>query len=282
MGQDKKQLAKLLDYVKDLYSNPDNKEFAAGIQSIVLNDKQFYERLFSNNLKLNPESLEKIETYLSLDYHIDFKNSPDYSLIANEAVRVQLNKDYREMLRYEYGTRSHKIDFSEFCRYAVLQIEMLVNYYFETKYPNIDAIIDEIKQTSDKYNPPKPPKSVSEIYITTKLYHLKAVFNWSSNKLNHFFYPIYVRNMQSHRSLIVDYDIISETEEKLKAAGAWLYESDSPDYRKTESGKQKAVEAVGQDTINDYKFQIWLDKQPFGEVLLTIKDLAKTISDNIK
>ena len=88
--------------------------------------------------------------------------------------------------------------------------------------------------------------------------------------------------MQSHRSLIVDHDMISETEEKLKAAGAWLYESESPDYRKTESGKQKAVEAVGQDIINDYKFQIWLDKQPFGEVLLTIKDLAKTISDNIK
>ena len=282
MGQDKKQLAKLLDYVKDLYSNPDNKEFAAGIQDIVLNDKQFYERLLSSNLKLNPESLGKIEQYLSLDYRIDSKLLPDYSFIDNENARETLISDYREMLRYEYGTRSHKIDFSEFCRYAVLQIEMLVNYYFETKYPNIDAIIDEIKQTSDKYNPTKAPKSVSEISITTKLYHLKAVLNWNSNKLNLFFYPIYVRNMQSHRSLIVDHDMISETEEKLKAAGAWLYESESPDYRKTESGKQKAVEAVGQDIINDYKFQIWLDKQPFGEVLLTIKDLAKTISDNIK
>lgn len=40
MGQDKKQLTKLLKFVKDLYEDPDNKEFAAGIQATVLNDLQ--------------------------------------------------------------------------------------------------------------------------------------------------------------------------------------------------------------------------------------------------
>ena len=38
MGQDKKQLTKLLNFVKEIYDHPDNKEFAAGIQSIVFND----------------------------------------------------------------------------------------------------------------------------------------------------------------------------------------------------------------------------------------------------
>ena len=39
MGKDKnKQLRQLLAFVKDLYDNPDNKEFAAGIQELVLED----------------------------------------------------------------------------------------------------------------------------------------------------------------------------------------------------------------------------------------------------
>ncbi len=41
MGQDKKQLTKLLAFVKELYDNPDNKEFAAGIESMVLNDLKY-------------------------------------------------------------------------------------------------------------------------------------------------------------------------------------------------------------------------------------------------
>ena len=38
MGQDKKPLTKLLAFVKELYDHPDNKDFAAGIQAIVIND----------------------------------------------------------------------------------------------------------------------------------------------------------------------------------------------------------------------------------------------------
>ena len=37
MGQDKKQLTKLLAFVKELYDHPDNKEFADGLNAIVLN-----------------------------------------------------------------------------------------------------------------------------------------------------------------------------------------------------------------------------------------------------
>ena len=37
MGQDKKQLTKLLAFVKELYDHPDNKKFAAGLNAIVLN-----------------------------------------------------------------------------------------------------------------------------------------------------------------------------------------------------------------------------------------------------
>ncbi len=269
--------------IKELYSNPENNEFISGIQNIVLSDKMFYERLFSNRLSLNPESLNKIEQYLSLDYRIDSKVLPDYSFITNEVVRDQLIADYREMLRYRYGTRNHKIDFSEFCRYAVLQIEMLVNYYFETKYSSTELVVKEIQSASNKYTPKEQPKYVSEIPLLIKLTHLQLVFNWK-NKITKYTYPIFVRNRQSHRSLIIDHDKIAEIEGKLKAAGAWYSSkwSEGPDFTISSlTGKAKAVDAVGQDALNEYNFQIWLDKQPFNEVMSSIKLLAENISSSL-
>ena len=74
MGQDKKQLTKLLAFVKGLYEDPDNKEFAAGIQSIVLNDlragdrreswtkqiNEIYELCLKKNLREQAEDLQEI------------------------------------------------------------------------------------------------------------------------------------------------------------------------------------------------------------------------------
>lgn len=67
MGQDKKQLTKLLAFVKELYDHPDNKEFAAGIQAIVIDDlkqkdddnriTEIYEYCIRQILKEQAESL---------------------------------------------------------------------------------------------------------------------------------------------------------------------------------------------------------------------------------
>jgi len=67
MGQDKKQLTKLLAFVKELYDHPDNKEFAAGIQAIVIDDlkqknddnkiAEIYEYCIRQILKEQAESL---------------------------------------------------------------------------------------------------------------------------------------------------------------------------------------------------------------------------------
>lgn len=67
MGQDKKQLTKLLAFVKELYDHPDNKEFAAGIQAIVIDDlkdkndenkiAEIYEYCIQQILKEQAESL---------------------------------------------------------------------------------------------------------------------------------------------------------------------------------------------------------------------------------
>lgn len=67
MGQDKKQLTKLLAFVKELYNHPDNTEFAAGIQAIVIdglkekNDSnkinEIYEYCIERVLREQAESL---------------------------------------------------------------------------------------------------------------------------------------------------------------------------------------------------------------------------------
>ncbi len=56
--------------------------------------------------------IKNIERYLGLDYYLDDKEPIiDYSFVTLPDVRAQLISDNREMLRFRYGTRYHKIDF---------------------------------------------------------------------------------------------------------------------------------------------------------------------------
>ena len=281
MGQDKKQLRKLLLFVKDLYDHPDNTEFTEGIRQMVLADEEFQKRLKESPLfqTADPDSLQRMEKYLSLDYKIDERVFPDYSVIGDETVRERLNSDFREMLRYEYGTRSHRIDFPEFCRYAVLQVEMLVNYYLDKKFSgDIDRIVADIRTSFPEFSTYEGLAQVSEIALKTKLYHIKNVFGWDRNTLNVYLYAADVRNKQSHRSLMVGKDLIKETEEKLKAAGAWNERMEKPDFKKNEEGVSKAVAAIGQDALNEYNFQVWFDSQPFDAVTTAIKQLCDAVA----
>lgn len=134
---------------------------AAVIEKIVLLCKQNSEvkaelcrrlSIETNNKLSNTDNqrLKNIEQYLALDFAIDSKApSIDFSFVTDENVRLQLIADNREMYRYRYGTRSHKIDFSEFCKYAHFQLEALVNYRF------IKAFGDDMAAIKDniiKYN----------------------------------------------------------------------------------------------------------------------------------
>lgn len=275
MGKDKRQqLTQLLAFIKELYDHPDNKEFAAGIRDLVLNDESFTKGIGASAMRGDPEAIRKIEAYLSLDFRIDAKNLEDYSFIKDESVRERLQADYREMLRYQFGTRNHKIDFPEFCRFAVLQIEMLTNYYFNMRYgSDIGEITRVFMSSFPSFKPYAGMTNVSEIQLKTKLYQIRNEFSWERKDLNTFIYAIDVRNNQSHRSLLINKDLIRETEEKLKQAGA-MTSYGRPDYR-------LAVNVVGNDTLNKYNFQIWLERQPFDEVISAIKKLSEAIANNL-
>jgi len=278
MGQDKKQLRKLLAFVKEIYDHPDNKEFAEGIREMVLSDKDFQERLKEVAPGADPESLKRIEKYLSLDYEIDEKIFPDYSVIKDDDVRARLLADFREMLRYRFGTRNHKIDFAEFCRYATLQIELLVNYYFEKRYSSditkiIQAVIDGNSYEKDGekqsyYKPNHPPKDVADIGLKFKIQTLQNEFSWQYKDISSYLNIIEVRNRQSHRSLRKDEDLIQQIGKKLN----------SPEFKvdgKIDNEKAKAV--LGYKTVAEYWFQVWLDKQDFDNACGEIKKMCSTI-----
>ena len=117
MGKDKKkQLTQLLSFVKELYDHPDNKEFAAGIQTLVLDDlkhdpdkeawtqqiAEIYEFCLRKNLREQAEDLYK-------DFPI--------AVIAQDLVNLYVNM--------ETARRVNDFDEFGFCLYQ--QIELVVN-----------------------------------------------------------------------------------------------------------------------------------------------------------
>lgn len=95
MGQDKRLLKELLIFVKQLYDSPDNKEFAAGIQALVLADTkevrdarfdEIYEYCIEKNSRKQADAvyrkfpIKEIATELSDDYFLmeSFKRRGDF------------------------------------------------------------------------------------------------------------------------------------------------------------------------------------------------------------
>ncbi len=259
MGQDKQQLTKLLYFVKAVYDNPENKDFAKGLRKIVEGD-----------IVKDEPHLQNIEKYLSLDFNIDEVGNADYSFIEEDYVKEKLNADFREMLRYRFGTRGHKVDFAEFCRFSILQVEMLVNYYYDKRY---NADISQIEQalladnTTTKFH--EKTTHVSDIALKTKVYALRKEFGWDTADINVYLYSIEVRNRQSHRSLIVYTDKIKEMEDSFRLKGV-MSESGFIDYKKTKG-------VIPQSDLNEYNFEKWYDDMPFEKIITGISRLANTI-----
>ena len=114
------------------------------------------------DLKQHFVSLNKrvshIEECLGIDFKLDGSEQEpiadppvEYNFIKDDVIRDKITAYYREMLRYLYGTRNHKICFGEFCRLATIQIEFMLNYFFADKV-KIQLITDYFyKETRKKW-----------------------------------------------------------------------------------------------------------------------------------
>lgn len=277
MAQDKKQLEALLEFITKIAKEPGNEWFVEKLKT------KFGSSVSEEILNKNKLLLDQIEKYLGLDFKLDSIDSIiDYSYISDAYVKDQLVSDNREMLRYRYGTRSHRIDFEEFCRYIILQAEMLMNYYYKNGFDNIEDAKDDILNNSgdidiDNY------KTIEKINFGIKL----SAF-CSKNKL---FVELDIldvvrdiRNSQSHRNDSRRKDNIKTYKQKLiswklplKQDGTlnWFEAKNNPGimdlYNKTKYSHE----------YRNYHQNIIIETKPFDNIILCLRNLSNSVRETV-
>jgi hypothetical protein len=240
---------------------------------------------FVNSVTSSDKRIEHIEKYLGLDYYVDNQKSIiDYSFVQEPEVRAQLISDNREMMRFRYGTRYHAISFDEFCRYAHLQAEMLLNYFYDLKNDNINSVIAHIK----KYNPTANldnVKSLGSISYNSKLWAFKTEINLDYKIYTILDYLRRVRNDSSHRSPEIEERSIHDYRKQLVNMGMPLKQDGEVDYFKLEDGSPKKMlysnMVNNKDWYKDYLYLIWLHNESYESIVNAIEELKQTVIDNI-
>lgn len=247
-------------------------------------------------IKSENKDISNIEKYLGLDYYVDSKDSIiNYSFIKEKEIRDQLESDNREMMRYRYGTRSHKIDFPEFCRYAHMQTEMLLNFYYET-VNNKD--LGKVKTHILRYNETaklESYKNIQSISFNCKWWAFQKEFALISigDDISHI---SKVRNEQSHRSPndIFDQLLINKYQNKLEELRTKgkipLQENgliDWPTISKEKNNEIKDTYKKDSHKIEklpeyiEYKYSIWYKSEPFDSIINSIKILTSKVQKSI-
>lgn len=252
--------------------------------------RQEMEKLFGKAVSTSihnnfDERIAHIEKYLGLDYYTDSIQSViDYSFISEPEIRAQLISDNREMLRFRYGTRFHEILFEEFCRYAQLQAEMLINYFYYHKEPTVADAIKHIQ----KYNPTATIisgiSSLASIGFNTKLWAFCDEFQLKKVK-EIFDYVRDVRNYQSHRSPSENEFSFYDYQKKLLDLNLKLKSDGSFDFFKTKENivAYNIYVSKVQNTkdFKLYQFYVWYNKKPFDDIVYRLKELANIVKINL-
>lgn len=272
MAQNKEQLNKLLKFIRRLVDEPGNEEFVIGLRKML--DVPVPSSI--GNLKLTD-----IEKYLGLDYRLDSIDSlVDYSFVRNEYIRNQLIADFREMLRYRYGVRSHKIDFSEFCRYSMLQVEQLLNYFYQNNFATIDEIKNYIKENVS-WAVVDNVESVKSVPLAIKL---TAFLNNKSRKQRDTLdFAREVRNAQSHRSDNKYTNNIAEFKAMLTNLGFPLTKEGEVYWNGIKDNEQlvSRYKEIDKSEYWNYRFQLWYNREPFDELIEAIQETAKQVKGSL-
>lgn len=124
-------MTKLLDFVKEIYDHPDNKEFAAGIQSMVLKD-------------IRDEEKEEWTAQISEIYEYCLrKNLRDQAEDLYKSFPVKGIDDQLVNYFIEMEDARRKNDFDSFGLFLYLQIELVVDTLI--KDSELPAIYDGIR-----------------------------------------------------------------------------------------------------------------------------------------
>lgn len=227
------------------------------------------------------QRIEHIEKYLGLDFYMDTRNSNvDYSFVHIPDVKAILISDNREMMRFRCGTRYHKTDFREFCKYAHFQIEMLLNYYYDViNKSDIAAIKAHIKRYNPNGKGIEKANSLEMISYRVKL----LAFN-SEHKLNWALWNHIrkVRNELSHRSVTDDKLSIAKYQEQLKEQGITLTQKGYILFDQGNEEKNKEAKKIRySEKYKQYEYLLWYHEMPFDTILMELKKTSVIICNAI-
>lgn len=265
------QLEKLLKFLNDeVIHEPANAWFVDKLCKL-LPQKEI--SLSSN------QDIRNIEKYLALDFAIDKEYSPcDYSFL-DDYLQIKAEADFREMKRFQLGLRGHKKDFAEFCRYVVLQAELMLNFFYNDFYHDnggIDVAVDIIIQYNTSplgrkyYEPKQKPEKIEDVPFNYKLWAFGKQYdiNKTTSIIDH---ARLLRNAISHRSIKVDDADIVMLAHKLKQSGIKIKDDGSLPFLDSMLLYREDVKA--------YKFEYFLYKQDFDEVEQALKTIVDKIYD---
>lgn len=273
MAQDrqKEDLKKLLAFLGNIIREPENSWFVDELYSILPSKMD------------ETKSLVKIEKYLGLDYNID-KIVPliDFSFVKDDYTRECFNADYREMLRCRFGSRGHKIDFPEYCRFTLIIAERALNIFY-SKGSDIESIKTRLKA----FNPSAKIDNVSslkEIPLSVMLwsfcneFKLKAIKQTLDSVRE-------VRNMKSHGHISTEDDEtwFQNIYQQFKKCGFPLRYDGTIDWFILKNEKPDLWEYYQREIQNTtahkrYIHIAWQREQPFDEINLRLKELVSFIS----
>lgn len=273
MAQNKEQLNKLLQFISRLIDEPGNEDFVNGLRKLL--DVPIHN-------SGDDKKIADIEKYLGLDYQLDSATPfVDYSFVNVVFVKEQLISDYREMMRYRYGVRSHKIDFSEYCRYAMLQVELLLNFFYSNNFENNNQIKDYInsRATWAKLEKVESVKSLSLAVKMSAFYGEKG-----DRKIRDTLeFSREVRNEQSHRDSNDGVDFTREFRKKLIDMGLPLTKEGEVYWNGIKDNelllsKYKTLQV---SELWTYRYKLWRLREPFDDIHNTLKETAGRVRELI-
>lgn len=264
MKLNKKELDRIVAFVKAVKELPGNEEFIANLREVL-------EMNYSvAQMPLKSEKIDAIEKYLGLDYSLD-DSIPiiDYSFVIDNRIRAQLESDCREMMRYRHGTRGHKIDFMEFCRYVQLQAEMLLNYYYDIRFENQEELLQHLNGLSknDKIE-------LKTITYASMLFGFKSEHSWYNETLD---LVRAVRNTQSHRAIgAVSYETL------LSKCRSFIDQfSDNNKAKLSKKGLGWLQLTIDESLDDDFSRKMGMDKNAFNRQMKNLYFIESTPYNDI-
>lgn len=257
MSYKKENLIKLLELIKEISNQPENDWFKSNLIKLFIKSNELQNHYSQGALEAK---INLIHKYLL----IDVKDLIDYSFF-DEPAREQLFRDNLEMMRYEKGTPNHKIDFGEFCRYAHLQAEELINYFLnKISDSKIERVESFIEQYSINYKPIRKATEIHHINYTAKLWAFKKAINLGKSFDTLLFINDF-RNELSHRN-----SFTSQKDEKdIERFEKEGFLKTNIDFKEL-SNSQK-------DVYNKGKYVIAKRKEDFNQIKDTIEDLKTNV-----